>query len=120
MDYLCWAAGCINLGLSLGFQSYGYHSKSLDAAAKDSMIRATSVHQLASIGFILLSMKVAPLIPTAILTIATCLFPFNLYLQIITKKRNILSRFIPFGGGLHMIFWVTFGLFYFKNNSTLE
>ena len=85
MDYLCWATGCINFGLSLGFQSYGYHSKSLDAVAKDQMVRATNIHQVAALGFILLSMKGAPVIPTALLTIATCLFPFNLYLQIITK-----------------------------------
>ena len=67
------------MGLSLVFQSIGYHSKSIDAAGKDKMIRATSVHQLASLGFILLSMKGAPILPTVTLAIATSLFPYVLY-----------------------------------------
>ena len=44
MEYLCWLVGCANMGLSLGFQAYGYHSKSLDQVGRDSMLRATNVH----------------------------------------------------------------------------
>ena len=79
MEYLCWLTGCVNMGLSLGFQAYGYHSKSLDAAGRENMLRAVNVHQIASIGFILLSFKGAPLLPTIALSIATFLFPYVLY-----------------------------------------
>jgi hypothetical protein len=83
METLSWVLGCSNMALSFVFQAIGYHSKSLDEAAKSSMLRAVNVHQMASIGFILLSFKGAPVIPFSILSAATFLFPGVLYFQTI-------------------------------------
>ena len=79
------------------------------------MLRACSVHQLASLGFILLSFKGAPIGMTVMLSTATFLFPYVVYYQAIIKKgqRVLLTSMVPKGGVMHIAFWVYMGLFYY-------
>eukprot|EP00347_Sterkiella_histriomuscorum_P021538 403333626 len=102
------------MGLSLAFQAYGHHSKELEKSNyKQGFLRATSVHQVASLGFILLSMKGASLPMVIMLSTATFLFPYVVYYQSIVAKgqKVMLSSLIPKGGILHIAFWVNMALF---------
>lgn len=79
METISWVLGCSNMAVSFALQAYSYHAKSLDEVARQSMFRAVNVHQMASLGFILLSLKGASVIPFAILGVASFLFPGVLY-----------------------------------------
>jgi len=56
---------------------------------------------------------VTPVLPYGLLTLATFLFTGVLYYGTIKGKKVFLSRFVPFGGALHMLFW-TLLIFYQK------
>jgi uncharacterized membrane protein YgdD (TMEM256/DUF423 family) len=61
-----------------------------------------------------MAVKGAPLLPFSMLSIATILFPGVVYYQNIVLKggKSMLASFVPRGGMLHMIFWLTM-CFYF-------
>ena len=97
---------------SLIFSAIAAHHSKLDEKMKNAVRWGTNVHQVASLGFILLALDKSnswmQYINMAVLTTATILFPGVIYYQNIVKKgeKGMLSRFVPHGGGLHMVFWV--------------
>lgn len=92
---------------SLAFSAIAHHGKKMDDAVKVSMHRAVTVHQISAIGFIILALayKETPLIPFAVLSVATLLFPGVIYYQSLSKTKILLGKFVPAGGMLHMAFW---------------
>ena len=79
LEHASFAIGCVNMAASMVFQAIGFHSKKLDEAARKSMERACSIHQVASIGFMILAYHDAPIIPFSMLCVATLLFPGLIY-----------------------------------------
>lgn len=93
------------------------------------MFRAVNMHQVASLGFILVAssmfrhtrqdgIKETPHLPFATLFVATLLFPGLIYVQTLSGKKLWASRFIPTGGILHMVFWLEM-CFYFQGARSL-
>ena len=112
MDKACWVSGCINMTASLIFSTIGFHKKSLEADARRAIERAVNVHQVASLGFLLLAYQGGPLVPSMMLFGATLLFPYVIYFEKLTMTETIFKRFVPWGGATHMLFWLTMA-FYF-------
>lgn len=116
MDFAAWVIGCVNMTASLAFSAIGHHSKSLDEVARISMHRAVNVHQLASVGFLVLSQLDTPYVPLGILSVATLLFPGVVYYQTLSQQKMWLGRFVPTGGMLHMVFWLSLCLYFPKKD----
>eukprot|EP00356_Strombidium_inclinatum_P005622 CAMPEP_0170491284 /NCGR_PEP_ID=MMETSP0208-20121228/10735_1 /TAXON_ID=197538 /ORGANISM="Strombidium inclinatum, Strain S3" /LENGTH=112 /DNA_ID=CAMNT_0010766833 /DNA_START=42 /DNA_END=380 /DNA_ORIENTATION=- len=100
---------------SLVFQAIGFHSSKLQANQQQAMLRAVNVHQLASLGFILLAFSKKSSMNSlhfGLLSVATALFPGVIYYKNLVKDGQpvSLSRFVPTGGMLHMVFWVLLAL----------
>ena len=119
LESISWFLGCSNMAASLVFQAIAFHSPKLDGKMKDSMLRACNVHQVASLGFILLALNKSPesywnTMNFSILSVATTLFPGVIYYQNLAKagQKVALSRFVPTGGVLHMVFWVMMSVNY--------
>ena len=105
------------MAASLGFSAYAHHAKTIQENSRTSMHRAVGVHQVASLGFILLSLKGTPLIPFGTLCVATSLFPFVIYYQNIKcLEKTMFSKLVPKGGMLHMVFWLMMA-YYFSPES---
>ena len=122
LEQACWAIGCVNMAVSMVFSAIGHHKKSLDEAGKASMHRACNIHQIASLGFMVLAHTgtdgVPPMIPLLMLSVATVLFPGVIYYKTLSgNKEFFMGRFVPMGGLLHMAFWCTMAL-YFKSSTT--
>lgn len=81
LDTVSWILGCANMAASLAFSAIAHHSKKLEEPAKLSMHRAVTIHQISAIGFLILASQYreTPLVPLAILSTATILFPGVIY-----------------------------------------
>ena len=111
------------MAASLVFQAITAHSKKLDEKMKNSLSKACNVHQLASLGFILLALTRSPwnVYNFWLLTTATTLFPGVIYYQNVFNGGNktFLAKHVPKGGMMHMIFWILLGLQYSRINPIL-
>ena len=112
MDTACWISGCLNFTASLIFSTIGFHKKNLEPDARRAIERAVNVHQVASVGFLVLAYQGGPMIPSVMLFGATCLFPYVIYFEKLAGFDTPFKRFVPFGGLMHMVFWITMA-FYF-------
>ena len=123
LDSVSCFCGCINMALSMVFGAIAAHKQSLTPDQRNSMFRAVNMHQLSSLGFILLSTslfryvkedgtKELPNLPFVTLFVATLLFPGLIYAQVLSGRKFWASKFIPTGGMLHMLFWVELCFFY--------
>ena len=54
------------------------------------------------------------MLPMAMLSLATALFPGVIYYQTITDTKSALGRFVPTGGMIHIGFWLVLGFYYRK------
>ncbi len=81
MEQYSWIIGCFNMAASLGMSAFAHHGEKffVDPKLITSMHRAVGVHQVASLGFLLMAVKGAPLIPFGMLSVATVLFPGVIY-----------------------------------------
>ena len=112
MEHACWAIGCVNMAVSMVFSAIGHHKESLGEKGKASIQRACNIHQLASIGFMVLAYQGAPLVPVSLLSVATILFPGVIYYQTLKDTKTFLGRFVPMGGLMHMAFWVSMAIYF--------
>ena len=113
METISWILGCTNMASSLVFSAIGHHSKKLDDVGRTSMNRACNMHQIASLGFLLLAHQGAPVIPFSMLCVATVLFPGVVYYQTLSGTKSVLGSLVPKGGMLHIVFWLVLAC-YFK------
>ena len=108
------------MAASLGMSAFAHHGEKFfgDPKVVQSMHRAVGVHQVASIGFLVLAIKGASLLPFTMLTAATILFPGVVYYQNIALKggKSMLASLVPKGGMLHMIFWLTMCFYFMPEN----
>ena len=52
------------------------------------------------------------MIPACILMFATFLFPYVIYFEKLTDSKIFLGRLVPWGGFMHMVFWLTMCAYY--------
>ena len=92
---------------SMAFSAIAHHSKKMEEPVRVSMHRAVTIHQVSALGFLILACayKETPVIPFALLSAASLLFPGVIYYQSLSKKKSVFGRFVPMGGMLHMAFW---------------
>jgi len=102
------------MAASLALSAYGHHSKKLNEAAKGTMARAVQMHQISALGFFILTQVDTPMLPIAMLSLATALFPGVIYYQTITDTKSALGRFVPAGGMLHIGFWLVLAFYHKK------
>ena len=81
------------------------------------MLRAVNVHQIAALGFILLAFNKNQksywtTIYFWLLVVATSLFPGIIYYTNLMNKgqKIFVSKFVPTGGLMHMVFWLLIGI----------
>merc|ERR1711997_361251 len=98
MDTACWIYGCVNMTASLIFSTIGFHKKNLEPDARRAIERAVNVHQVASLGFLVLAYQGGPLIPSAMLFGATLLFPYVISFEKLAGRDTPFKRFVPMGG----------------------
>ena len=56
--------------------------------------------------------KETPMFPFALLFVATLLFPGLIYFQTLKNTKVWMGKFVPTGGLMHMVFWVSLCFFY--------
>jgi len=80
-DQISWLIVCVSMASSLAFSAIAHHSKKMDELTRVGMHRAVTVHQLSSIGFLILASayKETPVVPFTLLSAATLLFPGVIY-----------------------------------------
>ncbi len=67
------------MAASLALSAYGHHSKKLNEAAKGTLSRAVQMHQISALGFFFLTQVDTPMVPMAMLSLATVFFPVVIY-----------------------------------------
>lgn len=120
MEKACWILGCTNMTASLVMSTIGFHKKSLDDATRKAIERSVNVHQVASVGFLLLAYQKGPLIPSVLLMAATFLFPYVIYFEKLTAIETPLKRFVPMGGFMHMVFWIMMAFYYTPSDQLIH